>query len=145
VWNSSEIYFQAKKFEGTEHEQIVRAAETSQMAADMGRERSRPLRADWNDEKDMASLPDHATLSVAWAKHVGRPMLVKDYIMLLAVRAKFTQHEDLKQLLISTAESLLVEHTKNDSYWADGGDGTGVNMLGKILMIVRDEINCAAN
>ncbi|KAF9194169.1 hypothetical protein BGZ50_006648 [Haplosporangium sp. Z 11] len=33
------------------------------------------------------------------------------------------------------------EHTKNDRYWADGGDGTGKNMLGKILMEVREKIS----
>jgi hypothetical protein len=27
-----------------------------------------------------------------------------------------------------------------DSYWGDGGDGSGKNMLGKILMRVRDEL-----
>jgi hypothetical protein len=35
----------------------------------------------------------------------------------------------------------LVEHTENDSYWADGGDSSGKNMLGKILMEVRDVLN----
>ena len=34
----------------------------------------------------------------------------------------------------------LVEHTANDSYWGDGGDGTGQNKLGKLLMQVRDEV-----
>ena len=31
----------------------------------------------------------------------------------------------------------IVEHTKNDAYWGDGGDGSGRNMLGRILMEVR--------
>lgn len=60
--------------------------------------------------------------------------------MLTAVRAKFTQHEDLKQVLLSTGDAILVEHTSNDRYWGDGGDGTGRNALGKILMQVREEI-----
>jgi len=34
----------------------------------------------------------------------------------------------------------LVENTANDHYWGDGGDGSGKNMLGKILMQVRDEL-----
>ena len=32
----------------------------------------------------------------------------------------------------------FVEHTENDSYWGDGGDGSGKNMLGQILMDVRE-------
>jgi predicted NAD-dependent protein-ADP-ribosyltransferase YbiA (DUF1768 family) len=33
-----------------------------------------------------------------------------------------------------------VEHTKNDAYWGDGGDGIGKNRLGQILMAVREEL-----
>jgi predicted NAD-dependent protein-ADP-ribosyltransferase YbiA (DUF1768 family) len=35
----------------------------------------------------------------------------------------------------------LVEHTKKDKYWADGGDGSGKNRLGELLMKVRAEIS----
>jgi predicted NAD-dependent protein-ADP-ribosyltransferase YbiA (DUF1768 family) len=31
----------------------------------------------------------------------------------------------------------LVEHTSNDSYWADGGYGSGQNRLGFLLMKIR--------
>lgn len=143
TWKSSEVFFQAKKFENTEHEELVRNAPSSREAANMGRDRSRPLRADWNSVKDIASLSDHASLSLLWAKYVGRPMLVKDYFMLVAVRAKFTQHLQLRDLLLSTADAILVEHTENDNYWGDGGDGSGQNMLGKILMLVREELRTA--
>ena len=34
----------------------------------------------------------------------------------------------------------LVEHTTNDAYWGDGGDGSGTNMLGRILMEVRERL-----
>ena len=44
---------------------------------------------------------------------------------------------EIKQLLISTYPNILTEHTCNDLYWADGGNGTGLNMLGVILMRVR--------
>src|SRR5262245_15292741 len=46
-WRTSEHYFQAQKFAGTEHEEAIRLAKTPKQAAEMGRERSRPLRADW--------------------------------------------------------------------------------------------------
>ena len=61
-----------------------------------------------------------------------------------ALVAKFTQHEDLKEQLLATGNSFLVEHTKRDKYWGDGGDGgndtIGRNMLGKLLVRVRNEL-----
>jgi ribA/ribD-fused uncharacterized protein len=65
---------------------------------------------------------------------------VKDDVMRSVVRAKFTQHPELKQTLLSTGSANIVEHTANDSYWGDGGDGSGRNMLGRILMEVREEL-----
>lgn len=82
---------------------------------------------------------------------------VCDAIMEKAVYAKFTQNAFLRDKLLSTAVSvdtiptrdktaaplkgkLLVEHTDRDSYWGDAGDGSGVNMLGKLLMRVRERI-----
>jgi N-glycosidase YbiA len=114
TWPTSEHYSQAQKFAGTEHEDEVRKASTAMIAARMGRDRRRPLRRDWDS--------------------------VKDRIMLDAVRAKFTQHEELHAVLLGTGDARLVEHTTNDSYWGDGGDGSGKNRLGQILMQVRAEL-----
>lgn len=66
---------------------------------------------------------------------------LKDKVMLDALQAKFTQHNVLKQLLLGTGDKTLVEHTKNDNYWGDNGDGSGQNKLGKSLMKVRDMLN----
>ncbi len=41
----------------------------------------------------------------------------------------------LRQKLLQTGQSRLVEHTSNDSYWGDGGDGTGHNKLGIVILI----------
>jgi len=57
-----------------------------------------------------------------------------------ALVAKFTQHPRLGELLLATDSAELVEHTANDSYWADGGDGRGRNMLGRLLESVRDQL-----
>lgn len=113
-WPTTEHYFQAKKFEGTTHETEIRNASSASESAKMGRDRKRPLRADWEQ--------------------------VKDDVMRTAVRAKFTQHESLQKILLSTGDAILVEHTVNDFYWGDGGDGSGKNMLGRILMEIRDEL-----
>lgn len=113
-WKSSEHYFQAQKFERRKDRQEIRSAKTPMLAARMGRDRRRKLRRDWESTK------------------VG--------VMREAVAAKFRQHEDLAAMLLETGTAKLVEHTENDSYWGDGGDGSGKNMLGQILMNVRAEL-----
>mmetsp|Transcript_229 Transcript_229/g.766 ORF Transcript_229/g.766 Transcript_229/m.766 type:complete len:382 (-) Transcript_229:116-1261(-) len=113
-WPTTEHFFQAMKFENTPHEEAIRAAPTPGTAAKWGRSRARPLRADWED--------------------------VKDAIMLEAVMAKFSQDPALREILLSTGEATLVEHTTNDRYWGDGGDGSGRNMLGITLMRVREAL-----
>ena len=65
---------------------------------------------------------------------------VKEGIMLDIVRAKFTQNEELKRLLINTGDAYLVEGNYwGDVYWGMC-DGEGDNKLGKILMRVREEL-----
>lgn len=115
TWPTSEHYFQAQKFAGTPFAEEVRAQPTPMLAAQMGRRRDLPFRSDWDT--------------------------VKDQIMLTALRAKFTQHPDLGRLLLGTADAELVEHTANDRYWADGGDGSGRNRLGELLMDLRAELS----
>ena len=64
----------------------------------------------------------------------------RDEVMLTALRAKFTQHADLQAILLGTGDETLVEHTNKDRYWGDGGDGSGENKLGQLLMRVRAEL-----
>ena len=113
-WSTVEHYFQAQKFAGTAHAEAIRQTPSPMVAARMGRSRARPLRSDW--------------------------ALVKDEIMLRAVRVKFAQHAQLAALLLSTRDALIVEHSRRDSYWGDGGDGSGANRLGHILIQVRAEL-----
>ena len=65
---------------------------------------------------------------------------VKKHFMKKALLNKFLQNESFKSKLLETGEKKLVEHTFNDSYWGDGGDGTGENHLGRLLMEVRDTL-----
>ena len=116
-WPTTEHYFQAQKFIGTPYEEAIRKQPNPRGAFDMSRDPnvSRWRRGDWDR--------------------------IKDDIMLKCLRAKFTQHKDLKQQLLDTGDRKLIEHTSNDSYWGDGGDGSGQNKLGKLLMQVRKEIS----
>lgn len=65
----------------------------------------------------------------------------KDDVMYIGLTEKFKVHKDLRDKLLETGSAQLVEHTKKDKYWADGGDGSGKNRLGELLMKVRAEIS----
>lgn len=56
-----------------------------------------------------------------------------------AVRDKFFQSAILAEELIATRSAILIEDSKKDFFWGIS-DGTGQNMLGKILMKVREEL-----
>jgi ribA/ribD-fused uncharacterized protein len=75
----------------------------------------------------------------------------RDEIMRIALRAKFTQHPDLRALLLSTGDRPIGEADARDKYWSIGtGPDTakakdpakwpGKNMLGKLLMELRTEL-----
>src|SRR5438045_2401996 len=113
-WATSEHYFQAQKFEDPHHQENIRKEKSPMIAARMGRDRKKKLRPDWES--------------------------VKVSVMRKAVLAKFTQHDDIREVLLSTGYAKIVEHTENDDDWGDGGDGSGKNILGNILMEVREEL-----
>ncbi|NDJ52892.1 MAG: NADAR family protein [Chloroflexi bacterium] len=111
-YRTSEHYFQSMKFLGSPDDmEAVRQARTPKQAASIGRDRSRPLRPDWEE--------------------------VKDDVMRRAVLAKFETHADIREILLATGDALIVENAPKDRYWGSGADGTGKNMLGIILMETR--------
>lgn len=115
VWPTTEHYFQKEKFpHNPAYQEQIRYARTPAIAKKMGSTRLVKLRDDWEQ--------------------------VKDAVMDKALRAKFTQHPELREKLLATGERPLVEHTVKDSYWADGGDGSGRNQLGKALCNLRDQL-----
>jgi ribA/ribD-fused uncharacterized protein len=109
---TTEHYFQSMKMLLPDDRNIVRNARDPSMAAREGRRRT--MRPDWEQ--------------------------IRTKIMEDALMAKFQQHQDLKDLLLGTGDAILVEHTRNDRFWADGGDGSGRNHLGLALMRVRQAL-----
>lgn len=64
---------------------------------------------------------------------------IKLKVMEFGLRKKF-QHNDLKEMLLSTGDNKLVEgNWWKDIFWGVC-DGIGENHLGKLLMKIRDEI-----
>lgn len=129
-----EIEFEGEKFATSEH------------AYQAGKARKPEVR------KWLMEAPSPALLAMAahglyvwdinsdWSK-------IKFDRMKRVLQAKFTQHEDLKQLLLSTGTARLVESATVDNavnrLWGEV-NGVGKNKLGELLMEVRAELAAAA-
>jgi ribA/ribD-fused uncharacterized protein len=81
---------------------------------------------------DAKALGSKVTLRQDWEE-------IKVQVMYEVVEAKFTQNRNLMQKLIQTGNAELVHgNIHRDTFWGIYG-GKGENMLGKILMEIRDE------
>eukprot|EP01065_Artemidia_motanka_P003933 TRINITY_DN118_c0_g1_i4.p1 TRINITY_DN118_c0_g1~~TRINITY_DN118_c0_g1_i4.p1 ORF type:complete len:521 (+),score=48.74 TRINITY_DN118_c0_g1_i4:68-1564(+) len=129
LWLTSEHYFQAKKFEPdcpncrTAHSaqlvESIRMAPTPRDALNIARANKAWVHSSWYGGDGVQGRRVNA--------------------MIDAVRMKMQFDGAVRALLLSTGNARLVEHTDQDSFWGDGGVGFGTNMLGQILMLVRDE------
>ena len=119
IWPTVEHFYQAQKFTGTNRQEHIRSCETPILA--------KRTAGNW----EVGRKPN-------WA-------LIKEGVMLAALRAKFSQHPDLRALLVGTGDRVLVEHTHLDAYWGSAGDGSGKNRLGALLMVVRGELQTFQN
>lgn len=114
IWPIVEHYYQAQKVDDAKYRERILLTKSPMVAAQIRRSRGEKFRPDWN--------------------------AVRVKVMRRALRAKFTRHSAPGELLLATGHAELVEHTANDSFWTDGGDGSGANMLGRLLMQIRDEL-----
>ena len=115
AFRTSEHLYQSYKFQDGVNKEAVISQKTPKLAADIGRETGRPLREDWED--------------------------IKVSIMFLAVGLKLMQHDYLLMKLMSTGDRIIVEDSPIDYYWGCGADNSGKNMLGKVFMFIRHEID----
>lgn len=116
-WSTVEHYYQAQKFVGTSDAMsipLIHSAQTPELAAALGRDARRQVRLDWED--------------------------VKTQVMRKAVLKKFLTHTDIREILLTTGDKLIVENSPTDYFWGCGVNKTGHNHLGRILMSVREEI-----
>lgn len=112
---TTEHYFQANKFKDPNIFNIIVSQPNASAALKEARKYDGYKRQDWERVKDM--------------------------IMWKALHAKFTQHPNLKTLLLRTGTTHLYEGSYVDNYWGTGADGTGQNKLGRLLMKLRNDIN----
>lgn len=114
TWTAVEHFYQAQKTLDADYAQKIHDAATPAEAKALGNSPECIYRPDWDTWKLMA--------------------------MRKALFAKFTQHEDLRRLLLETGEKILHENSMEDYYWGIGAEGTGLSMLGKLLMALREEL-----
>ena len=117
---TTEHYYQRWKFNGVDDSASIRAFQriltkkSPVEAAKLGRDKSIPRRPDWK--------------------------AIKDDGMRVAVACKAMQHEEMREALLKTGDALIVEKAITDDYWGYGPDGNGKNMLGHVLMEVREAL-----
>ncbi len=112
-WPTVEHYVQAQRFECKKLQAEVRAAMYAFEAKALARRRPDALRNDWE--------------------------IVRDEVMETAIREKFRQHPCLRDALKATGDAEIIEASPVNTHWGVGAEGTGKNMLGRIMMKVRDE------
>ena len=112
IWRTVEHYYQAHKFTNPLIKQSIRLCHT-------------PVEA--------KKISSHNQVIHCWGT-------VKLKIMEVALYAKFTQHSELTTLLMSTEDSELIEDSTEDEFWGCGAENTGENNLGKLLMMIRQQL-----
>lgn len=116
IYPTVEHFFQAMKFnQNPEYRDRVREADSPMDAKRLGSTRRYPIHPRWDK--------------------------IRLLIMKRALKAKFTQHEHLRRLLLSTGDKKLVEDSPTDYFWGCGKDRRGENHLGRLLMELRKELN----
>lgn len=148
-WLNVEQYFQAQKFnvpESPRHMEyfnVIANTDSPMKTSVLGRQKvQKGYAGNWVVQKGT----DDRTLNEVIQTYPDVRLredwdVVKDEIMYKAVNVKFSQNSFLKNLLIDTGDCVIVEASPKDAYWGYGKDKKGLNMLGKILMRVRDELN----
>lgn len=112
IWPTSEHYYQAQKFNDLDIQSKILQAKGPEEAFSLSRQYESHIKPDWFE--------------------------VRVEVMRFIVFEKFRQNAYFTHLLVSTGKSIIKEHSHNDDFWGDGGDGSGRNELGQILMEVRD-------
>ncbi|KSB91117.1 hypothetical protein AS593_06025 [Caulobacter vibrioides] len=131
----SNLYRREIEFEGDGYK-------TSEHAYQAGKARKPEVKA-W-----LMAAPSPALLAMAahglyyWDIAPGWSKIKFDRMRRI-LRAKFTQHGDLAELLLSTGQARLVESATEDNavnrLWGEV-NGVGQNMLGVMLMELREQL-----
>lgn len=111
---TNEHYFQSVKFIDKNYQEKIRLSKTPKEAKILGSSRKFKIHDNWDSKRIE--------------------------VMKKALNAKFNQHINLQELLLSTENAKLVEDSPTDYFWGCGKKKNGKNMLGILLMEIREEL-----
>ena len=115
TYQSMEHWYMSEKYRGVSSEarQRIISAATALEASRLGKLRNTPIRQDWNQ--------------------------IRLKVMRVGLWVKFSDPE-MRQLLANTGDEVLVENSPYDAFWGIGREGNGLNMMGTLLMELRNQI-----
>jgi len=109
---TAEHAYQASKTTDLAFRERIRTAYSAAQARVIGR--NAPLRADWGS--------------------------IKNGVMKRILEAKFAQNPGLADKLLGTGNNVLMHEAPWDSYWGSGKTGNGQNIMGQMLMEIRESL-----
>ncbi|WP_082979751.1 NADAR family protein [Labrys sp. WJW] len=113
IWLTVEHYFQSMKFLDKDYQNTIRLAPSAKEAKILGKSRKYAIHDDWD--------------------------IRRISIMETALKAKFSD-PILRKKLIDTYPKFLIESSMFDYFWGSGKNGKGKNVLGNMLINLREEL-----
>lgn len=113
-YKTVEHYYQSEKFDDPEIKNKIINAPTPKEASNIGRDRSNIRKDNFKD--------------------------IKNQVMFEGILEKFRQNRDIAFKLIETRNREIAEATIDEYYWGIGKDKSGKNVIGDILVRVRERI-----
>lgn len=114
VWMTAEHAYQAQKFNDSELKDRIKNCSSAYAAKLFASEHEDEVHDDWLE--------------------------VNASIMQEILQAKLDQHPDIKNKLGASRDMTIIEDS-DDKFWGRGPENNGENMLGKIWMELRKDIN----
>ena len=113
-YKTVEHYYQSEKFDDPEIKKRIINAPTPKEASNIGRDRSIIRKENFKE--------------------------IKNQVMFDGILEKFRQNRDIAYKLIETRNKKIAEATIDEYYWGIGKDKSGKNVIGDILVKVRERI-----
>ncbi len=116
VYGTVEEAYQASAFRGVAEDvvELIRNAKSPYEAKQISLAHKDRKRPDWETEKVV--------------------------VMEELLREKVRQHPYVKEMLLKTGDSLIVEDSPKDRFWGWGPNRDGENRMGRLWMKIREEI-----
>jgi len=112
-YRTAEHLFQSLKFLDKRDADRVRRCRTAREAAKVAQTMQNRARKDWIVKRINVSVMEKVLI------------------------CKFSQHEELANLLLSTGNAKIFQDSPTDEFWGTGQEGNGQNKLGVLLMETR--------